>query len=558
MTSNAPHFTAWLDRFFASYYAERPVNATFIGEHSHDHRLPDWSDSGCGDTVAEMVAELDALERLPSEPLTPIEALDRRLARGFLRIHCWEYASPLFQRGNPSLHTGEAVFALLSLFLTDYAPLQERVEAARARMAALPLFLANARAQIREAPPEWTRRAIRECEGAIAFLGEGLSRLLGGKGSLNDRVLRSADAAARAFADHRHFLQSDLTAGWQPPPSAGEEAFDVLLREGHFLSESAAEVVAYARDQLARARAQLAASTAAAGGSEAEIAERLAAGHVTVDGYLHRYSEIWQTMRAHAAGHDLVTWPDFPLRYVPRPHWVRSSAPSLYFLFYRSPAAFARPPVHEYLVEPIEEDLDEAEQERRLRAHNDSVIKLNHVIHHGGIGHHVQNWHAFQAASRVGRIAAVDCASRIAMFCGGTMAEGWACYATDVMSETGALTADERVAEARSRIRMCARAIVDVELHHGRMTLDDATRFYEQTAGMAAGAASAEAVKNSMFPGAALMYLVGTDSIHALRQATARRQGSDFQLRAFHDRVLSYGSVPVRLVGELMEMSDAE
>ena len=71
--------------------------------------------------------------------------------------------------------------------------------------------------------------------------------------------------------------------------------------------------------------------------------------------------------------------------------------------------------------------------EELLQATNDSVIKLNHVIHHGSIGHHVQNWHAFRSASRIGQVAAVDCASRIAMFCGGTMAEGWACYATDLM-----------------------------------------------------------------------------------------------------------------------------
>ena len=43
MTANERAFDAWLDRFFAHYYATRPVNATFIGVHDHDHALPDFS-----------------------------------------------------------------------------------------------------------------------------------------------------------------------------------------------------------------------------------------------------------------------------------------------------------------------------------------------------------------------------------------------------------------------------------------------------------------------------------------------------------------------------------
>ena len=192
------------------------------------------------------------------------------------------------------------------------------------------------------------------------------------------------------------------------------------------------------------------------------------------------------------------------------------------------------------------------EQKRLLRANNDSVIKLNHVVHHGGPGHHVQNWHAYRADSRIGRVAAVDCASRIAMFCGGTMAEGWACYATDLMEEIGFLTPLEQFAEHHTRLRMAARAIVDVRLHHGEITLEEAAAFYRERIGMSPGAAESEAVKNSMFPGTALMYLLGTDVIHELRRDLMARQGSAFNLKQFHDHFLSYGSIPAWLIAESM------
>jgi pyrroline-5-carboxylate reductase len=60
-----------------------------------------------------------------------------------------------------------------------------------------------------------------------------------------------------------------------------------------------------------------------------------------------------------------------------------------------------------------------------------------------------------------------------------------------------------------------------------------------------AAAAHAEAVKNSLFPGTALEYLVGTDAIHRLRRDLAARPG--FELGAFHDRLLAHGSIPVTL-----------
>jgi uncharacterized protein (DUF885 family) len=206
----------------------------------------------------------------------------------------------------------------------------------------------------------------------------------------------------------------------------------------------------------------------------------------------------------------------------------------------------------QYLVPPLEAGLDAAAWEERLRACNDSVIKLNHVVHHGGIGHHVQNWHARRAASRIGQVAATDCAARIAFLCGGTMAEGWACYATDLMDEIGFTTPLERYAQRHARLRMAARAIADVGLHTGTMDLEAATALYRDEVGMAPAAARAEAVKNSLFPGAALMYLVGTDLIHDLRRAVAAREGAAFTLRRFHDRFLAHGSVPVALIREAM------
>jgi hypothetical protein len=547
----APTRTDWLNRFFASYYTHRPVNATFIGLHDWDDRLPDYSEHGAGDTLADMQNLLAESERLQDDSGRPADwsGLDRRLAEGFLRIQLWEHQSNHFHQGNPSLYTGEAVFGLMSLFLTDFAPLAQRVEVAVERMGAVPALLAQGRENVRRAPQAWTQRAIRECTGALAFLTEGIEHLVREGPIALPGFRRNAENAAVAFSDFQGYLEIELLSDPVEEWACGEEALSMYLREGHFLDQDPDEIVAYAESTMAEAVGAL----AGRGTSVEKAISSLADLHPSVEQYYGRYQEMWDSVRETAEAQSLLTWPDFPIRYIPRPEWARDAAPYLYFLFYRSPAAFNTPAVHNYLVTPIDPSMPPEKQEELVRANHDSVIKLNHVIHHGSIGHHVQNWHAFRSSSRIGQIAAVDCASRIAMFCGGTMAEGWACYATDIMSEAGALTPLEQIAELRGRARMCARAVVDVRLHQGRFTLEQAADYYVEHAGMDRGPAHAEAVKNSMFPGAAVIYLLGTDSIHDLRKEMSVRLGSGFDLQSFHDEFLSYGSIPVSLIGARMK-----
>ena len=190
---------------------------------------------------------------------------------------------------------------------------------------------------------------------------------------------------------------------------------------------------------------------------------------------------------------------------------------------------------------------------RRLRATNNSVIKLNHVVHHGAIGHHVQNAHAYAGPSEIGRVAAVDGASRIGMFLGGTMAEGWACYATDLMEEIGFLTPEESLAQQHTRARLLARAVVRHRAARAdRCASRTRSRSIATASGCAEEAARAEACKNSMFPGTALMYWLGTDGLHQLRRERQRVEGASFSLRRFHDRVLSFGSIPVPLIARVL------
>jgi uncharacterized protein DUF885 len=558
-----------LDSFFESYYRLRPVNATFTGVHDFDDRLPDWSPEGLAAAVTEMASLRTTLQR--AGPLTlgddvlarrDWDQIDRALADAFLAIQLAEHESGHFHAGNPSLAIGEALFGVISLMTRPFADLEWRMEHAAKRLAAIPPFLSGAERSWstagRELPVAWIERALRECEGGRKLFTTGIDRWLASgdvAASLAANVRRSADLAANALLATAELLSA------QPPRDhnygVGDALFSVLVERGHCCTRPLAELRDSARSQLdVERRALHEMAHAASLGTWRDIQARLANLHPEPEEFYGAFGETWRACRTLAVRRQIVTWPeDWPIRYVPIPAWTRQAAPYLYYLFYRSPAPFDKVAIHDYVVPAVEDVEDEQSEERLLRTWNDSAIKLNHVVHHGAIGHHVQNYYAYQAPSRIGQIAAVDCASRIAMFSGGTMAEGWACYATAVMEELGFLTEFERVSEQHTRVRLLTRAVVDLGLHGGELSFDAATSTFVDACGMSVEQARGEVAKASMFPGTAMMYWLGLEQIQALRAAHESTLGSSFRLRAFHDEFLSFGSLPVAIIARLMPAS---
>jgi uncharacterized protein (DUF885 family) len=555
--------SAALDRFFELYYRQRPVTATFTGVHRHDDRLPDWSPEGLARAVSDMHELRRALDRAGRVADRDVRAfpdeVDLALADAFLEIQIAEHEGRHFYRGNPALWTGEAIFSVIALVTRAFAPLRERLEAARSRLRAIPAFLDQARQTLTASPPAWRDKAILECGAAETLFGQSLPgwALVTGTGTVTREFAADCAIARDAFVRFREWLHTHLPPAPPGHDCAGRDLLSLLLTRGHWCTTPIDDLQAEARHALDEAHDGLATRLRMAGFEAWPAAHAaLAAQRPTADDYLPRFERTWRRCHEAALAADLVTWPDRPIRYVPIPSHTRDAAPQLYYLFYRSPAPFDALPVHDYVVTPLD-DLSDDERERRLAAANDSTILLNHVVHHGGLGHHVQNAHAYASRSRVGQVAAVDAASRIAMFSGGTVAEGWACYACDLAEEIGLLTPLDQVAQQHTRVRLAARAVADLALHTGEMSHEDTARFYESRGLMPPAAARAEAVKNAMFPGAAVMYWLGTRDIHQLRAAVARREGARFSLKRFHDRFLGHGAIPVPLIARLMIAEDA-
>jgi len=556
-----------IEQFLEQYYFRHPVNATFTGMRLHDHEYPDWTREARDDEQDEFEALTVALDDAypPSEDWAELArnapALDAELCRASLDVRQLEFESRYFHDKNPALWTGEALFGVIGLMLRPPMPVEEAFASIAMRLHDMPRFLGDMRETITEAmPPQWVERAARESRVGADLLRTRLSMWLDAHGADEASrawVLEAGEVAAASLSDTAIWLEA-LPRDEQASMAIGAEAYGILLKRGHCCDTDADTLLQRVQDAMPAAQERFEALAIEVAGSPEGLSEALADDAPSANDFLAAFSDKWEACREFAADHDLVEWGDWPLRYAPIPAWAADAAPQLYFLFYRSPAPLEPRDEHLYLVTPVDGAVPDHERTRRLRAWNHSVITLNHVVHHGALGHHVQNWHAtHRSTSRIGTIAAVDCASRIGLFQGGSMAEGWACYATELADELGFLTPLEQASEQQSRVRMLARAIVDISLHTGKMSFEDAVDYYVGEVGMPTAAAHGEAIKNSMFPGTAVMYWLGTQGILDLRDALRSRDGAGFSMRAFHDALLSRGSVPVLLAAKLLLAEDA-
>ena len=544
-----------------------PVTATYAGVHGLDAYLPDWSPEGLDDTATAWARlagaardargrHADAAQQL-AKPDSVAQA-DLLCVEANAVLLADECASRHGPGANPVYGTGEAIFGLLSI-LGRYAqadPVRagDGAADAAARLHGVSELLDGVRRSIgsRPVPVTWRDRARRECQAALRLLSDGVPvwiRHARPDPAWGEALLEACTPARAAFQSMAQWLDADVAAAHTRTTSAGPDTLERRLRLAHWEGRSIDTLLDEARRELADARARWQAlARAAHPDGWSGVLASLADTAPEADEYLPRLQRRWEADRDFAATHDLVTWPDdFPVVFVETDRWARPASGALYYLNYRSPAPYD-PLVPQRHQVPFLPD-DPALRSAALRSMHGATIALNHVIHHAGLGHHVQNWHAARASSRLGRIAAVDGASRIALPTGGTVAEGWACYAVDLVEEFGGLDHLERVVQQHTRVRILCRAVADLALHSGEWTKQEVAQLFAESAAMAPEAAMGEAIRTALFPGSAVMYWLGTSGLHALRREVGGRYPS---LRAFHDTFLSYGAMPVPMIAHLM------
>jgi uncharacterized protein (DUF885 family) len=128
--------------------------------------------------------------------------------------------------------------------------------------------------------------------------------------------------------------------------------------------------------------------------------------------------------------------------------------------------------------------------------------------------------------------------------------EGWALYAERVADELGVYEGNPfgRIGYLQSYLFRATRLVVDTGLHHKRWTREQAIRWMVDNAAEPEGSAVREIERYVVWPGQATAYKIGQTVIDGLRGEAERQMGSRFDIKRFHDVVLTGGAMPLTVL----------
>lgn len=509
---------------------DNPVTGTLLGIHGSDELLGDGSRDA---VLAELDAErrhLAAIEAVDPAGLSGDARFERDLEIHNLRRAIFETdVVRTWERRSTALDTlGDALFLL---FARDFAPLPERLGSIAARLEAVPSYLDGHRTR-RHGPQVhlWQRQEIAAAADLPSFLDDieaTAADVLAGPERA--RLRRAADLARAAISDYADWLTGTL-AGATDSWELGRERYEALIALRAFDGLDGDAILAIGEEQLAlnktaRVDAARAIDSTA---DEAAVVDRIKRNHpATFEDALDAYREAMLRARNHLVERDIVTVPpDERISVIETPRYQRNVIP---FAAYFEPAKFDPDPAGIYVVtRSVDEDPDS------MREHNRASIS-NTSVHEAYPGHHLQLSVAARHPSLSRLLADAP-----------EFVEGWGMYCEQMMREEGFDAAPPfQVAVATDAIWRACRIVLDVRMHRGELTVEEATDYLVRHTSFQRSNAHAEVVRYTYTPTYQLSYLLGKVLLLGLRQDERRRLGERFSLRDFHDRLLGNGSIPI-------------
>jgi len=141
-----------------------------------------------------------------------------------------------------------------------------------------------------------------------------------------------------------------------------------------------------------------------------------------------------------------------------------------------------------------------------------------------------------------------------AVLSSGSFVEGWAVYAEEMMVQEGFRAGDPlfRLTQLKIQLRTITNSIIDQAIHVDGMSRDEMMRLLTETAFQEEREAAGKWRRAQISFTQLSTYFVGFQEHLETRAEAQRRQGAAFNLKAYHDGVLSFGSPPGRFARQLL------
>ncbi len=535
------------DDYIAALLEFSPQMGAYLGLHEYDGLAPDRSAKSIARHVKASHKLLERAAKLEADPsLDPDEQLDLTMLRLSLQAELQRTEELRLFNRQPILYN--EYLEVSNYILQDYKPLAERIASLIEYERSFPATIAAARANLdARLPQAWLEQGLIFYRGQLDFLS----------GQLAETVRNVADpkqvtefepvnaAAAQAVSEFVTWLEGKL-ADADPDFALGGEAFTQLVKYNEGVDLSLDELIAAGEADLKRNEETLRATAAQIDPKKTaeELLVEQSANHSTEESLLADTTAKLERIRQFIIEHDIISIPNAEhCKVIETPPYMRYS-----FAFMYTPGPFEQEKVDSYyFVTPVEQDWSEAQKEQWLRF-LDHYSMQDISIHEAYPGHYVHFMHA-------NRIEGQPLRKMMGSY---AFIEGWAHYCEQMMLEQGYSAGDPhlRMAQLRQALVRDCRYIVAMKMHGQGMSLDQATQFLMQHAFMDELPARTEA-RRGTFDFLYFGYTLGKLLILKLRRDLMAEQGAEFDLKQFHDKLLSYGAPQVPLVRRMM-LADAD
>ena len=527
-----------------------PEDATQLGDHRFDDRLTDYSPEARAAEEATLRGELAALVQIDPATLTGANRIDAKILRLKLEADIFELTEERAYEWNPLSYNGSLANSIYAFTSRDFAPAAQRLHNAAQRLAAIPRVIAQIKANLRHPPRIHTETAIQQTAGAIAFVRTGLDPLLAEAPALKAEVAPAQALAIAALTDYRQWLEKEVLPHADGDFRLGAERFRKKLRYALDSNLTPEEILARANQELDSTTGALyatarplfqeyfpdAGATALADHPRVikAVLDRLAETHADDDTVVARAKEITTSATKFVRDHELMTVPDAPLKVIVLPEFQRGVA-----VAYCEPPGALEPNGETFFkVSPTPADWTAARKLSFYREYNNYMLH-DLTVHEAMPGHYVQLAHAnqFHAPTMVR-----------AIFRNGPFVEGWAVYAERVMADTGFGGPGVKMQQLKMRLRAIINAILDQKIQAGNMTEKEALDLMVSRGFQEEGEAVGKWRRACQSSTQLSTYFVGAIEHDDMRAAAEKKWGADFNLKKYHDAVLSFGSPAVKYV----------
>ena len=536
-------FADLADTIVDAWLARHPTEATYLGEHSHDTLLDDPSADATRQRLIEIRAHLVALEGMAVAGAD--EEVDRAVLRTSLRAELLELERIDSASWDPMQHNpGQALYHLGFAF----APAAERLDAARARLAAVPDYLAAARERLAELSRLHTVTAVDQLSGTIGLIRELVPTLAAEAG----RDAPDTDSAVAALEEHRDWLAARADTA-EREPRLGADLFAAKLTltldtdfEPRALAERAGADLDRLTDEITATAGRFAGVARPDTDTVRAVLDELAEEMPTSETVLAMCRDALAEATAFVRSSDLVTVYDDPIDVVEMPEIDRGVAGA----YCRPSGPLETSPLPtQFAVSPAPADWT-PEQVRSFFREDNAHMLHDLTVHEAMPGHALQLMHSNRGeASRARRV-----------FESGTFIEGWAVYAEELMADSGyrsevseRAAAGLRMQQLKMQLRSTLNTILDIRYHCGDLDEDEAMRLMTERAFQERSEAVGKWRRVRLTSTQLCTYYVGYREIRDLAR-DVRTAHPDWSSRQAHDAMLSFGSPPARHVRTLLQL----